>query len=119
MRRSKRGESTSTRSTRTWPPGSAIKWKVDSRGRVQIEAKYETKRRLGGVSPDYADAAVMGGRPARAPSTARPHGPPRRAALDEVLVTYVFDSGTDHTTGHQQPSSDSTSTSSAATRRLR
>lgn len=34
----------------------AIKWKVDSQGRTQIEPKEDMKKRLGGNSPDRADA---------------------------------------------------------------
>jgi hypothetical protein len=36
----------------------SIMWKNDSAGRIQIEAKEDIISRLG-VSPDYADAAVM------------------------------------------------------------
>jgi phage terminase large subunit len=44
----------------------AIKWKTDSRGRIQIESKADMRKRLGGVSPDHADAAVIAHADARA-----------------------------------------------------
>jgi hypothetical protein len=36
-----------------------LAWTVSGAGRVQIEAKGNIKRKLGGASPDYADALAM------------------------------------------------------------
>lgn len=38
---------------------SEIQWKPNSRGQIQIELKESIKRRLGGKSPDRADALAM------------------------------------------------------------
>lgn len=37
---------------------AAVKYKINSRGQIQIEAKEEMKKRLG-RSPDRADAVVL------------------------------------------------------------
>jgi hypothetical protein len=47
---------------------NAIRWKVDSRGRVELEPKEETKARIG-RSPDDADALMLAFAPASSMST--------------------------------------------------